>query len=122
MASTSGASNARLCGVLQHASTPEPRSPDSTTARPARHTSALPSPPLDSPDCGCGWRAYALELRSDFENLKGEFDALKRHVFGKKSEKMPPMDREVQRGKKADPAETRRKRKEKALAKEKLVT
>ncbi len=35
---------------------------------------------------------------------------------------MPPMDREVQRGKKADPAETRRKRKEKALAKEKLVT
>lgn len=78
------------------------------------------SPPSDDHDCG--WRSYAVALQGDVEKLKAELDALKRQVFGKKSEKMPPMERVLRRGKKADPAETLRKRKETALAKEKLVT
>ncbi len=44
--------------------------------------------------------------------LVGEIDALKRQVFGKKSEKMPPMDREVRKQRPVDQAvvlERRRK-------------
>ena len=77
--------------------------------------------PLDD-EHQCGWRGFALEQKTELEQLRAELDALKRAVFGRKSEKMPPMEREVRRGKKADPAETRRLRKERAVAKEKLVT
>jgi transposase len=79
------------------------------------------APPRDLDDHQCGWRTYAAELRGDLETVKTELAALKRHLYGRKSERMPPMEREVRRGQKADPAETRRKRKETALAKEKLV-
>ncbi len=37
--------------------------------------------------------------------MKAKMEALERKVFGKTSEKMPPMDREVRRGKKADPGQ-----------------
>ena len=62
------------------------------------------------------------ELEERVEHLSADVDALKRALFGRKSEKMPPMEREVRRGQKADPAETRRLRKERAVGKEKLVT
>lgn len=79
------------------------------------------APPGDD-EHACGWRDYALGLRSELEQVKAEIDALKRRVLGPKSEKMPPVEREVRRGQKADPAESLRKRRERALAKEKLVT
>jgi transposase len=43
-------------------------------------------------------------LEAKLEVLVGEIDALKRQVFGKKSEKMPPMDREVRKQRPVDPA------------------
>jgi transposase len=75
----------------------------------------------------CPWREEAEELRAeldtvqaDVDRMRGELDALKRAVFGKKSEKMPPMSREVAR--KPSREETREKRTERAEAKQKLVT
>jgi transposase len=56
------------------------------------------------------------------EQVKAELATLKRQLLGRKSEKMLPMEREVRRGRKADPVETQRKRREAALAKEKLET
>ena len=78
------------------------------------------APPGD--DHECGWRTYASELRDKLDHVTAEIAALKRQVHGRKTEKMPPMEREVRRGKKADPAETLRLRRERAIAKEKLVT
>ena len=56
-----------------------------------------PTTPRPTADCGCGWQAWAAGLEAKLEVLVGEIDALKRQVFGKKSEKMPPMDREVRK-------------------------
>jgi transposase len=81
------------------------------------------APPSD--DHECGWRGYAQQLQSDLDQIKAEIAELKRQKFGRKSEKaakMPPIEHEVRRGKKADPEETLRKRRERALAKEKLVS
>lgn len=80
-----------------------------------------PPPPPDD-DHACNWRGYALALQSDLEQVKAELATLKRQLLGRKSEKMPPMEREVRRDRKADPVETQRKRREAALAKEKLET
>ena len=77
------------------------------------------APPTD--DHACGWREFAIELQNKLDHVTTEMAALKRQLLGPKSEKMPPLEREVRRGKKADPAETQRKRRERALAKEKLV-
>lgn len=80
------------------------------------------APPSD--DHECGWRGYAQQLQSDLDQIKAEVAELKRQKFGRRSEKapkMPPMDREVRGGTKVDPAEALRKRRERALAKEKLV-
>lgn len=78
-------------------------------------------------DHHCAWREEAEELRAsldtvqaDVDRMRGELDALKRAVFGKKSEKMPPMSREAGRAPSRD--ETQRKRIANAEAKEKLVT
>jgi transposase len=46
--------------------------------------------------------------------LVGELDALKRQVFGKKSEKMPPMDREVRKQRPTDPEATQARRRKNA--------
>ena len=66
-------------------------------------------------------------MRTDVERLKAQagdqtaqLDALKRAFFGKKSEKMPPMEREVAR--KPSREETRAKRAAHAALKKKLVT
>jgi transposase len=77
--------------------------------------------PPDDNDHDCGWRGYALHLKTDLEQVKAELEGLKRRVYGRKSEKMPPMGREVRRGRKGDRSESLRKRRENALAKEKLV-
>jgi transposase len=71
-----------------------------------------PTTPRPTADCGCGWQAWAVNLEAKLEVLVGEISALKRQVFGKKSEKMPPMDREVRKARPVDKAavlERRRK-------------
>lgn len=79
------------------------------------------APPPDD-DHRCGWRDEALELRAKVDALAAQFEELRRRTLGPKSEKMPPLEREARRGQKADPAEALRKRRERALAKEQLVT
>jgi hypothetical protein len=44
----------------------------------------------------------------------GQLEALNRQVFGKKSEKMPPMDREVRKKRPPDPAVTQERRRKNA--------
>ena len=64
----------------------------------------------------CAWHGYAEELSQELDStrqelkttqqqldaLKSQFEELRRTVFGKRSEKMPPMGREVRRGKDTD--------------------
>jgi transposase len=64
----------------------------------------------------CAWHGYAEELSQELDStrkdlnatqeqldaLKSQFEELQRKVFGKRSEKMPPMDREVRRDKEAN--------------------
>ena len=78
-------------------------------------------------DHQCPWRDEAEELRGELDTVRGDvaqlraqLDTLQRAVFGKKSEKMPPMDREVAR--KPSREETRKKRAARADLKAKLVT
>ena len=74
-------------------------------------TSTVPRPPDDHK---CGWKRWAAELESKLLVVMGEMDALKRQVFGKKSEKMPPMDREVRKQRPADPEATQARRRKNA--------
>lgn len=80
----------------------------------------------------CPWREEAEELREklgevekrlatnddELERMRAQLEALTRAVFGKKSEKMPSLAREV--GKKPTRAETTKKRAELAAEKKKL--
>jgi len=81
-----------------------------------------PPPPDDLPDCGCGWRAHALAIRADLEHVKGELDALKRRVFGKRSEKMPSIERQLRNERPVDRAAAKRARAENAARKKLLAT
>src|SRR5687767_12858818 len=73
----------------------------------------------------CPWREEAEELRAeltevraDVDKMRAQLEALTRAVFGKKSEKMPSLSREI--GKKPTRAETTKKRAELAAEKKKL--
>ena len=62
-------------------------------------------------DHSCEWRSEATELKAqlsatsnELADVREELAALKKKLFGKSSEKMPPMDREVRRGRKPDKA------------------
>lgn len=66
-------------------------------------------PPDDEHDCG--WKKYAEHLQAQLSQVletqkaqQSELETLKRQLLGKKSEKMPPIDREVRRGKTKDPS------------------
>lgn len=50
------------------------------------------------------------ELKSSFEQLRAEMDSMKRRLLGPKTEKMPPMGREVRAKVGADPAAAQEKR------------
>src|SRR5450432_3941397 len=69
-------------------------------------------PPND--DHECGWKVFATELGQEMATMRAELDALKRRVLGPKSEKLPPMDREVRKQRPADPAATQEKRRKNA--------
>lgn len=82
------------------------------------------APPKDDPH-DCGWREYAQSLEKKLErvsHLEAELAELKRQLLGPKSEKLPPMDREVRRGGDEARAEGKRKRRERAIAKTSLVS
>jgi transposase len=73
-------------------------------------------------DHACTWRDYALELEAKLAAMLDAQKSLERRFLGPKSEKMPPMDREVRRDRPADPAETQRKRRERAATKAQITT
>lgn len=66
----------------------------------------------------CPWREEAEELRSKLDAVEDRLAALERHLFGKKSEKMPSLAREV--GKKPTRAETTNTRAARAAEKAKI--
>ena len=87
-------------------------------------------PPLPPPDDShqCGWRDYAVALQAEAQKLTAETQKiseemtkmqaqlalLQRHVFGKKSEKLPSVHRELQAEAGPDPEATQLKRKARA--------
>lgn len=68
----------------------------------------------------CPWREEAEELRSKLDAVEDRLAALERHLFGKKSEKMPSLAREI--AKKPTRAETTKKRAERAAERSNLPT
>jgi transposase len=68
----------------------------------------------DDAEHDCGWRRKAVELEAKLEDVIGQLEAIKRQVLGKKSDKMPPMNREVRKKRPADPAEAQAERRKNA--------
>jgi transposase len=75
-------------------------------------------------DHRCEWRDEAESLRAEVVELRAQFAKLQRHVFGKRSEKMPPVAEAIR-----DPARAEQeriaalqKRRENAEKKRQLVT
>ena len=74
-------------------------------------------PPADDHDCG--WKTRATDLEAKLEATSAKLDemvtkmaAMERRILGPKSEKLPPIDREVRKQRPVDPAAiqaTRRK-------------
>lgn len=62
----------------------------------------------------CPWREEALELRAQLAVVKEQLEKLQRHVFGRRSEKMPPVSEELRREKPKDPERTRARRQKNA--------
>ena len=71
------------------------------------------APPLDD-DHECGWKDFAKELEAKMSELEAKMAAMERRVLGPKSEKLPPMDREVRKQRPADPVATQEKRRKNA--------
>jgi transposase len=69
----------------------------------------------------CAWKSHAQQLSDDLERVKAELEAIKRRVFGKKTEKMPPMAREVKRDQPSDPEQGQLTRRKNAELKAKVV-
>jgi len=69
-------------------------------------------PPADDHDCG--WKTRAADLEAKLEELAAKMAAMERRILGPKSEKLPPMDREVRKQRPADPAATRATRRKNA--------
>ncbi len=68
-------------------------------------------PPADDHDCGWKTRATDLEAKLEetsakLEEVAAKMAAMERRILGPKSEKLPPMDREVRKQRPADPAAT----------------
>jgi transposase len=62
-------------------------------------------PPDDDHDCG--WKVRAADLEAKLEEVVAKMAAMERRLLGPKSEKLPPIDREVRKQRPTDPAATR---------------
>lgn len=62
-------------------------------------------PPADDHDCG--WKVRAADLEAKLDEVVAKMAAMERRLLGPKSEKLPPIDREVRKQRPADPAATR---------------
>ncbi len=76
-------------------------------------------PPPD--DHNCGWKVRATDLEAKLEQTAAKLEAvvakmaaMERRILGPKSEKLPPMDREVRKERPADPAATQATRRKNA--------
>lgn len=80
--------------------------------------------PPPSTDHQCEWRDYANDLEERLLSVQAQVEALQRHVFGKRSEKMPPIAKELRASGApgADPAETQAKRRKRAEERKELPT
>ena len=65
----------------------------------------------------CAWKEHALDLQKQLDDVaekqrlqQEQLEALKKKIFGKSSEKMPPMEREARRGETPDPEKSQVKR------------
>jgi transposase len=70
-----------------------------------------------SEDHDCAWRDEAerlegelVRIRDEQETLRAQLAALQRHVFGKRSEKMPPVSEELRSERPVDPEATQARR------------
>jgi len=71
-------------------------------------------------DHHCAWREEAEELRAKLTTLEAQVAQLQRHVFGRRSEKMPSITEELRRGKAPDPERARKRRQQNKEAKRAL--
>lgn len=85
---------------------------------------------MGSGDHRCEWREKAETLEAEVRDLRGELasmqgtlEKLRCHVFGKRSEKMPPVGEALRKaGVESDPAAALETRRENAEKKRQLVT
>ena len=69
-------------------------------------------PPPD--DHNCGWKTRAADLEAKLEDVVAKMAAMERRILGPKSEKLPPIDREVRKERPTDPAATQAARRKNA--------
>lgn len=81
-------------------------------------------PASSSTDHLCEWRDYAKELEDRLLHVQAQVEALQRHVFGKRSEKMPPIAKELRASGSSgvDPTATQEKRRKRADERKELPT
>lgn len=72
---------------------------------------------IPSDEHECAWKAHALELKKQLDDVaekqrvqQEQLEALQKKLFGKSTEKMPPMEREARRGEASDPEKSQLKR------------
>jgi transposase len=70
----------------------------------------MPPQPPPPDDHECGWKDFAKVLAEKMTELETKMAAMERRILGPKSEKLPPMDREVRKKRPIDPAATQAKR------------
>jgi transposase len=80
------------------------------------------SPPNNDNERASDWKQYARHLEGEVEALKTKLQAMQRRSFGKKSEKLPSLEREARKEKREQDrakqqAEAARKRRENPTAK-----
>lgn len=71
-------------------------------------------------DHHCAWREEAEELRERLTVVEAQLEKLQRHVFGQRSEKMPPIGEELRRGEPKNRERTKARRQQNARVKRAL--
>lgn len=67
-------------------------------------------------DHHCEWRVWAEQLEERVEKLESELEVIKRHVFGKKSEKLPSVKQQLRVGAGKNSPAAQEKRRQNAAA------